>query len=318
MHKITSLAQASRNAVNEGVALAPAGSGGRSTRTVLLHSTIALVEDLDVRDVVVPRGGADYSPRTQVCLPYRGLFVWHVGGEDVVGDPNQVLFVPPGEQFAVTQPQRDGCGELIITPDPRVLVDLVGESDRTVRAHPLFQRRNRRADPRLQYLSARFRQLALGRRLDGIAADELVLELLTAALHWHSLRERVGSATRRLVERAKEFLQAQLDDSVRLTDVAFAVGASPAYLTDAFRRVEGVPLHRYRVQLRLARALVELPHAANLTELALRLGFSSHSHFTAAFRSTFACTPSAFRRSAIACACAATPLNSSRTTDFLR
>jgi AraC family transcriptional regulator len=67
-------------------------------------------------------------------------------------------------------------------------------------------------------------------------------------------------------------------------------------LTDAFRRVEGTPLHRYLTRLRLARALDELPHAEDLTQLALDIGFSSHSHFTAAFRRAFGCTPSEFRQ----------------------
>jgi AraC-like DNA-binding protein len=82
---------------------------------------------------------------------------------------------------------------------------------------------------------------------------------------------------------------------VRLVDVAREVGTSPAYLTDLFRRVEGVPLHKYLVQLRLARALVELPSASDLTALALSLGFSSHSHFSFAFRRAFGSTPSQFR-----------------------
>jgi AraC-like DNA-binding protein len=48
--------------------------------------------------------------------------------------------------------------------------------------------------------------------------------------------------------------------------------------------------------LRLARALVELPHADDLSTLALEVGFSSHSHFSAAFRRAFGCTPSQFRQ----------------------
>lgn len=100
-----------------------------------------------------------------------------------------------------------------------------------------------------------------------------------------------------MIEAAKLFLDAHCSQSIRLDDVARAVGSSPAYLTDLFRRVEGIPLHKYLVQLRLARALVELPHADDLTQLALHLGFSSHSHFAAAFRNAFHCTPSQFRTS---------------------
>jgi AraC family transcriptional regulator len=273
-------------------------SNRQSTRTVLWRSPVALVEDLDLRNVSVSRTDDDYSSRTQVCFPYRGAFIWHVGGEDVLGDANQVLFVRPGEEFSLTHARRYGCGELIITPDSQVLADLVGESDRTVCAHPLFHARQKRVEPATQWLSARFRRLVHGRLLDGVTTDAMVLDLLTSALDWRPLNERVGHATRRLVERAKEFLQAHVAIAVRLTDVACAVGASPAYLTHAFRRVEGVPLHGYLVQLRLARALVEVPHTANLTGLALTLGFSSHSHFSAVFRAAFGCTPSAFRRAA--------------------
>ena len=74
------------------------------------------------------------------------------------------------------------------------------------------------------------------------------------------------------------------------------MGASPAYLTHLFRQVEGIPLHRYLTQLRLARALAELPHADDLTTLALDVGFSSHSHFSASFQRAFRITPSEFRR----------------------
>ena len=51
------------------------------------------------------------------------------------------------------------------------------------------------------------------------------------------------------------------------------------------------------MELRLGRALVELPNATDLTTLAFDLGFSSHSHFAAAFRRAFGCTPSHFRES---------------------
>jgi AraC family transcriptional regulator len=58
---------------------------------------------------------------------------------------------------------------------------------------------------------------------------------------------------------------------------------------------KGVSLRRYVNQLRLARALIELRSVDDLTRLALELGFSSHSHFTLAFRRAFGCTPSQFR-----------------------
>src|SRR5262245_42767951 len=116
-----------------------------------------------------------------------------------------------------------------------------------------------------------------------------------AAVTFRFERCPTSRSTRGLIARTKKFLEATFADRLRLADIAEAVGASPAYLTDVFSRVEGVPLHRYLMQLRLARALVELPDAHDITTLALNLGFSSHSHFTSSFRRTFGCTPSQYR-----------------------
>lgn len=132
---------------------------------------------------------------------------------------------------------------------------------------------------------------------DDVAAEELVIDLLRSALVAEPVVPEPSGPTRRLISRTKEFVEARLSTRLRLRDVALAVGASPTYLTDVFRRIEGIPLHKYVTQLRLARALVELPHTEDLTTLAFELGFSSHSHFTAAFRRAFACTPSQFRAS---------------------
>jgi AraC-like DNA-binding protein len=49
--------------------------------------------------------------------------------------------------------------------------------------------------------------------------------------------------------------------------------------------------------LRLARALDLLGQYDDLTALGLDLGFSSHSHFSAAFRQAYGRTPAEFQRS---------------------
>ena len=85
--------------------------------------------------------------------------------------------------------------------------------------------------------------------------------------------------------------------SGRLRSAAHLVSVVAAVVV-AVRGVTGLPVHRYLTQLRLARALVELPHADDLTALALSLGFSSHSQFSFAFRRAFGATPSRFREQA--------------------
>jgi AraC-like DNA-binding protein len=130
-----------------------------------------------------------------------------------------------------------------------------------------------------------------------LAAEELAVAILRSALGADAPGPEPSAATRRLIRRTKEFVEANLSEPFRLGDAAHAVGVSPAYLTHVFTRFEGLPLHKYAMQARLGRALVELAHADDLTMLALDLGLSSHSHFAAAFRRAFGCTPSEFRAS---------------------
>ena len=277
-------------------------------RTRLLDVPLGLVEDVRHQGACPTYSPEAFAPEFQVCLPYHGLFVWHVGRDDVVGDANQVVFVTGGEGYRISSPLPGGYAELIITPDPAVLAEAVRFDQADLSAHPLFRRRSGRADPRLQIARARFLHWADGADRDDLEAEEVVLALLRAALGDHTpCINDCGPATLRLIRRTKEFLEAELMNRVSLRDIGHAVGASPAYLTDAFRRAEGLSLHRYLMQLRLARALVELPHAGDLTTLALDLGFASHSHFSAVFRRAFGLTPSRFRERARCGACPLSP-----------
>lgn len=268
-------------------------------RTRLLDLSIAAVDSVSSSWVPGLPGPEGFSADFQVALPYRGILVWHVGPAAVVGDANQVLFVREGESYRLSHPRASGYSELVITPEVSVLAEVSRGCRSRLSAHPLFQRRSCRAAPRLQSLRAHLLHSAPGSAdRDSLASEELVLAILRSAFEADAPNGRLASAgTEQLIRRTKEFLEVELENPVRLADVARAVGASPAYLTDVFRRVEGASLHQYLIQLRLAHALVELPHADDLTALALESGFSSHSHFSAAFRRSFGCTPSEFRRS---------------------
>lgn len=266
-------------------------------RVSLLNTPTLLAEDVHGQ-TRRGRSPEDYSPDFQVCFPYLGLFVWEVGGDRVVAHANQVLFVRGGESYVLEQPVSTEYAELVITPDLPTLAELARVRDEHLASHRLFRRRSCRASFNLQREVAEFLHRSSAEDADPMAREERLLDLLRAALLHEAPPTPTAPSTHRLISRAKEYLEAHLSHSLLLADVARAVGASPAYLTDVFRRVEGIPLHRYVIQLRLARALTELPHANDLTRLALALGFSSHSHFTALFRCAFGITPSAFRERA--------------------
>jgi AraC-like DNA-binding protein len=88
-------------------------------------------------------------------------------------------------------------------------------------------------------------------------------------------------------------------ERVTLDALSRTLGVSPFRLCRAFRQATGGTLHQHLTCLRLAAALEQLPrYRERLTDLALDLGFSSHSHFTQAFRARFGRAPSAYLQSA--------------------
>jgi AraC family transcriptional regulator len=265
-------------------------------RTQLLTLPSGTVEDVSGTVAGRKLSAEDFSPEFQIALPYRGVFTWHVCCDDVVADPNQILFVTGGEPFRVSGPRTGRYAELVLTPSFAVLSQLTERTGFAPRHHPLFRARSCRATAALQRASAHLRHWSTTRGFcDPLAAEEAMLRVLRVALEMEPTEVGPSIATRRVIRRTKEYLDVAFTRRLLLRDIAGAVGTSPTYLTDVFARFEGISLRRYITQLRLGRALVDLRSADDLTSLALDLGFSSHSHFTLAFRRAFGCTPSQFR-----------------------
>ena len=129
-------------------------------------------------------------------------------------------------------------------------------------------------------------------RLTALQADEWMIMVLELATDQPRTSDRPSA---RVVARAKEFLHEYGFERVPLERIARAVGVSPVYLSNEFARSEGVPLYQYQLYLRLIRSLQILRDCDDITQLALELGFSSHSHFSATFRRTFGLSPSRYR-----------------------
>ena len=92
------------------------------------------------------------------------------------------------------------------------------------------------------------------------------------------------------------FLASRFAEPLTLSEIGKEVACSPYHLARLFRREVGLPLHGYLNRLRLRAALERLTDGgARLIDIALDLGFSSHGHFTDAFRREFGLSPSAFR-----------------------
>ncbi|HEY0502339.1 MAG TPA: AraC family transcriptional regulator [Lysobacter sp.] len=238
---------------------------------------------------------------THLVFPYRGLYLRHVGSDQSVADANHVLFFNGGEGYRVSHPLDGGDSSLVLAASPELLRELAPPELLQRHDDPAFRLQSLRIDPRAQALVALLRHSLGNGGIEALEAESLALTLVG-----RSLGPRTTHATgathgrRRLVDRVKVLLASDLGRQWKLADIAAQIGGSPVYLTQAFAQVEGMPLHRYHLRLRLARALDRLPQCEDVSALAMDLGFSSHSHFASAFRQVYGRTPSEFRASALA------------------
>jgi AraC-like DNA-binding protein len=97
--------------------------------------------------------------------------------------------------------------------------------------------------------------------------------------------------------RAKEIIEANLDDEVPLTQLARECGLSIGHFSRAFKNTMGIPPHQWLLHRRIENAMRLLRNRQlSLPEVALACGFSDQSHFTRVFTKLSGTSPGAWRR----------------------
>jgi len=264
---------------------------------LLVETPTVSLRDVICRGECRHKSAEECAQSTYFVFPYRGAYVRHLGSEDAVAEPNQVLFFNKDESYRVSHPVSGGDACLSLCIGEPWLSELVPKEHVREGASVSFRRQRLRIDARAQALVALLRHgLQRGAIAEALEAETLVLTLVRRALGERtSHAARATPGRQKLVDRAKLVLTSDLCRRWTLAEIAAEIGVSPVYLTQVFQQVEGMPLYRYQLRLRLARALDLLPRYRDLTTLSLDLGFSSHSHFTSAFRQTYGRTPRDFQ-----------------------
>ncbi len=253
-------------------------------------------------------GSEEETTAPKIVFPRAGVFLKHLGGHRIVADPNHILFFNAGESYQVSHPVPGGdeCTSFAFAPcalrDALSLYD--GARDREESPFGLTHCPVG-LETMLHQQRLRWRVNASG--ADSLEIEETALELLRIVIRdvcrmrgTSTDRERPETLRlrREWVLSVKLLLAGQPATSFSLTEIARRIYCSPFHLARLFRKEVGLPIHQYQLRLRLALSLERLAERqTGLTEIALGLGFSSHSHFTAAFHQAFGVSPSAFRRS---------------------
>jgi AraC-like DNA-binding protein len=283
----------------------------------LFDGELAAVLDVRCRMPASPCGSEERVDEHQLVFTRVGAFVKHAGPRwrhEVVAEPLHVLVLDPDEPYRVSHPAGGGDECTVLAFAPHAAIDVAAGIDPRAVDVRTFPARISHALASAEVLLRlrTLRRRVLGPRVDAAGRTPEVLEVedealailstvLRAGYAAHGLRigRRPGTARdrRELAERTREALAVRPGEPLTLSVLARRVNSSPYHLTRTFREVVGMPVHRYRLRLRLALALEHLEEGErNISDLALSLGFSSHSHFTTAFRRAFGVAPGALKR----------------------
>jgi AraC family transcriptional regulator len=238
---------------------------------------------------------------TQVfAFPRSVVWIEHEGQEPFVGDFTRASLYNPGQIYTRRAISTAGDRSDWFGVSPSLLREILVEFDpaRADSGLPLFRYMYSPCDAPT-YLRQRtvFEYIRNHPEPDTLRVEEQVVELLSglvsAAYAQRPAPHRAPRRHREIVEHTRAYLSQHFARKESLADVAAAVGCSVFHLCRLFRRETGLTLHAFRHELRLRRSLECVADSpGDLLSVALALGYSSHSHFTAAFNASFGVTPS--------------------------
>lgn len=244
-----------------------------------------------------------------MVFPSRALRVEEVDSEPVVASTNTVVFHnrAPYRRWMIDERGEDS---VYVALAPGLFASIVGELDPRGAEDPEnpFRLTHAPVSGRAFLAQRRIaRRLIRGEGVDVVEVEETMLELARELFGaGMSVRgEKAGAARQSTKQYHRELARAAEDELARsyrerltLSELARRVHSSAYHLARVFRAHTGMSLHEYQQGLRLRAGLVELERVGRrpgLGELGLSLGYSSHAHFTTAFRRHFGVSPSAER-----------------------
>jgi AraC-like DNA-binding protein len=227
-----------------------------------------------------------------------------------VATPNHVSFYNVGESYSreAIGAEGDECDWLALSPE--VLRDVHSQlAEHEAAGGRLFPRAFAPMKPETFFAQRKLFSAAANpsAAMNSLQIDEAVTGLVDTIIadalkFWGYAgkgrrRPRPVCHRRRLqiVEDAKALLAREYWTDLSLADLAHLLHCSAAHLSRLFHSATGFRLCDYRQELRLRKGLFLLEETGlEIGDIAVQVGFASHSHFTSAFHRRFGINPSEF------------------------
>jgi AraC family transcriptional regulator len=243
---------------------------------------------------------------TLIVFPRTTVTITHAGKEPVVADTNTVMFYNDKQVYSRQKLSDEGDLCEWFGFDPWLVADAIRAFDAHVDDDPgtPFRFSHGPNDTR-SYLLQRLvvDHILAHRQPDHLFIEETVMQILNRVIvsnyRHRGMNPIKGNllAERKVVDAIRQVVATHFEQNPSLEQIAAQVYYSPFHLCRIFRKHTGHTIRQYVNQLRLRASLEHVTQTnADLTHVALNMGFASHSHFTEAFRKTFGTPPSTLRK----------------------
>jgi AraC family transcriptional regulator len=225
--------------------------------------------------------------------------------QEVVANPGTIWLCPAGICEEATRLSGDMPEVLHVYLPPHSFLGLVNEGGADFRAQDL-RYQTQLTNPAVLRLTANIvRELNEETSAGGLKMDALAVELIAALAQDHAeisssgppVALAKGVLDRRRLDRVLEYIEANLDADISVTDLAEAACFSLFHFVRAFHLAMGRPPHAYLSERRLDRAKRLLAYSGtSLVEISLICRFSGQANFTRAFTRAMGTSPGRYRR----------------------
>jgi AraC-like DNA-binding protein len=132
---------------------------------------------------------------------------------------------------------------------------------------------------------------------EGEAEESLLIAVAGLGVRHGEKAQPLPATCPHAVTQGVDYIEANLDSTLRLEDIAAETKVGPRHLIRCFRRSLGVTPQQYVRQARVREVAKLLRRGEGLGQAAVAAGFADQPHMTRAFRTVMGITPASFARS---------------------
>ena len=224
--------------------------------------------------------------------------------QEVVAIPGTIWLCPAGICEEATRLSGDMPEVLHVYLPPHSFLGLISEGQTNFRAQDLRYQSHVTNPAVLRLTGNIVRELNEETSSGGLKMDALAVELIGTLARDHAeispsgppVALAKGVLDRRRLDRVLEYIEANLEGDISISDLAGAACFSLFHFVRAFHRAMGRPPHAYLSERRLDRAKQQLAYSGtSLVDISLTCRFSGQANFTKAFTRAVGVSPGRYR-----------------------